>query len=1028
MEGLYGRDSSQDAIAQARLQRDFLHTITSIIKKPRLLKKTIKRLDIYMRNPFLEVNFQIDGISPLVKAIPELVVLNVLLQHERIDVNFRAADGRTCMFSAVKCPQHNSLRALISHGAHVDQEDNYGRTPLSFAAELGQLDHVKILVDSDAAINSTDLQGWTPLFWAVSNRHDETIRYLLSIESIYNEQRDLTGRTPLIVAAEAGDVRIIRYLIEAKAKGTKIFHVERDLLIWSIFQGDIVTAQLLLEIDESLANHRVKGRTPLSMAAEGGHIEITRLLIDTGANLDALDEIQWPPLCEWLFEAYLPHDDILLEIENFSVENPSTKKPLMLLAAEFLCVEILQILLNGGADVNSVDEFNRTALACSVELRNNRAVEILLETPGICVDSRDAENRTPLMIAAILGEDTIIKQLLKSNAEVNAENEHKLTPLFLAVANSQAQAVKILLDHPDIRVNQQDEYGRTPFSYAAERQLIQIMIDLIGKGADPHVCDGNGHTGFWWFLQARQAFAMRSPCTLGQLRLNTATNPFTISFLTMALPNPNNKDARGRTWLSWASQYGDVEIVSCFLEDNGKMDKVDINICDGTEVEFSKTPLIWALEAENDAVINLLKEADNNSMHLLVEGLSSIDQDAILTLVKKLIQAGYNLDQVDPRGRTPLHLACLGGKEDVVSALIGANADANSKDHTGKVPLQYALETRSKALVNLLINAPSIDLSRIGSEEWFFLGDKSLSWIQVTKLAQQNNGFTVEYINELGCTWLPRAKQTRLCICGKPQLWSLLPRSLGIDEILNTYQFYWKETQKDFGHHFVTYISLSFPCGQDEDEYPWGIAWTSKNTTEGLACGFISMLPRGGVPNNPSEFFRSFLEHLYHRWNKKCNFTNERVEELRHEQVRKRGRSHGLVDELAKNAVERANFRRCLQSHVEGLHEVVKKNSTLERGHKPELRATIDDLNQAMTAKLDHMERAVRELLQIELAWVSTNEAASFKRLSWITFIFLPLMFASIILIGGGIFCLVFYLFFLLVYFGRYLSVPLKEQ
>ncbi|CAI7651117.1 unnamed protein product, partial [Penicillium manginii] len=85
----------------------------------------------------------------------------------------------------------------------------------------------------------------------------------------------------------------------------------------------------------------------------------------------------------------------------------------------------------------------------------------------------------------------------------------------------------------------------------------------------------------------------------------------------------------------------------------------------------------------------------------------------------------------------------------------------------------------------------------------------------------------------------------------------------------------------------------------------------------------------------------------------------------RHEQVRKRGRSHGLVDELAKNAVERAASRRCLQSHVARLHEVVKNNSTLERGHKPELRATIDDLDQAMTAKLDHMERAVREPLQM---------------------------------------------------------------
>lgn len=69
---------------------------------------------------------------------------------------------------------------------------------------------------------------------------------------------------------------------------------------------------------------------------------------------------------------------------------------------------------------------------------------------------------------------------------------------------------------------------------------------------------------------------------------------------------------------------------------------------------------------------------------------------------------------------------------------------------------------------------------------------------------------------------------------------------------------------------------------------------------------------------------------------------------------------------------------------------------------KSRILAAIDDLAQVVTTKLDHLEQAIRELLQIvclqpriliqkiklskqELAWVSTNESASFKRLSWIT-------------------------------------------
>lgn len=88
--------------------------------------------------------------------------------------------------------------------------------------------------------------------------------------------------------------------------------IERNLLVWVIFQQDFLTTQLLLRTDESLVNHRVKGRTSLSIAIELGHCEITRLLIDVGADVDAFDKIKWPPLSSWSFETYLPTDEILL--------------------------------------------------------------------------------------------------------------------------------------------------------------------------------------------------------------------------------------------------------------------------------------------------------------------------------------------------------------------------------------------------------------------------------------------------------------------------------------------------------------------------------------------------------------------------------------------------------------------------------------------------------------------------------------------------------------------------------------------
>ena len=209
---------SQEAIARARLQRDFLSTITSAMRKPKLLMKNMKRVENYLMNPFLDINFHIDGISPLEKATSVWWVLDRLLQHKGIDLNLCNPDGRTGIFFAVECQKTDSLRLLINTGAQIDHRDNEGRTPLSLAAELGNLGHVRILVESNADINSADSNGWTPLFWAASRQHLETLKYLLSNQGVDSDHQDVNGRTPLAIAAETGYVESIRCLIDTKAK------------------------------------------------------------------------------------------------------------------------------------------------------------------------------------------------------------------------------------------------------------------------------------------------------------------------------------------------------------------------------------------------------------------------------------------------------------------------------------------------------------------------------------------------------------------------------------------------------------------------------------------------------------------------------------------------------------------------------------------------------------------------------------------------------------------------------------------
>lgn len=176
------------------------------------------------------------------------------------------------------------------------------------------------------------------------------------------------------------------------------------------------------------------------------------------------------------------------------------------------------MLLDAGANLNSTDAKQRSAVALAVKKGHRSTVMILLENK-IYIDSRDAEHQTPLMIAARLDEIEILSQLIKANTDINAEDEKKWTSMSWAVANGHERAVELLLETPLANIDHRDARGRTPFSLAAERGFVQIMQLLIEKGADPHIPDNEGHTGLWWFLKERYVLSISSQSHLSPLNL-----------------------------------------------------------------------------------------------------------------------------------------------------------------------------------------------------------------------------------------------------------------------------------------------------------------------------------------------------------------------------------------------------------------------------------------------------------------------------------------------------------------------------
>lgn len=81
------------------------------------------------------------------------------------------------------------------------------------------------------------------------------------------------------------------------------------------------------------------------------------------------------------------------------------------------------------------DKDFRTPLAYAAAKGHHMMVKLLLDQPGINLDTRDTYRRTPLLQAARKGHSSIVEMLLRSGSDPDIKDQSRMTPLFLATRN-----------------------------------------------------------------------------------------------------------------------------------------------------------------------------------------------------------------------------------------------------------------------------------------------------------------------------------------------------------------------------------------------------------------------------------------------------------------------------------------------------------------------------------------------------------------------------------------------------------------
>jgi ankyrin repeat protein len=162
-------------------------------------------------------------------------------------------------------------------------------------------------------------------------------------------------------------------------------------------------------------------------------------------------------------------------------------------------------LLNRGFDPNTRDEHGQTGLLIALREPSPKVIQVLLDSPQTNVELRNAKDESPLMMAALKGQQDLVTQLIARDADVNKPG---WAPLHYAATNGHVAVMKQLLDNHAF-IDAQSPNGTTPLMMAAMYGSASAVQLLLDEGADTQMKNEQGLTAIDFAQRANRPDAVR---------------------------------------------------------------------------------------------------------------------------------------------------------------------------------------------------------------------------------------------------------------------------------------------------------------------------------------------------------------------------------------------------------------------------------------------------------------------------------------------------------------------------------------
>ncbi|XP_051170235.1 putative ankyrin repeat protein RF_0381 [Leptopilina boulardi] len=372
---------------------------------------------------------------------------------------------------------------------------------------------LKKFLNSEIDINYQHLEaGFTLLHMASYYGYKDIIKFLLSKKPNLECQSKL-GKTPLRIAVERNNIKIVQILINAGANINSNLVNKKSIADIAIENKNDKIIELFLNNGGQL--NEIFNKPALFVAISQEMDIIVELLLNYNISLDKkefwdIDNLEnnnstkilysWTPLF------------LAIKIGNIKILNMILKKEVTInyklnnyypihFAIQMNNIEIIEILLDNGCDINEKCCYSSNPILHAIEKNNLLLLQFLINK-GASLKIAD-ESLLNLAITKKCNE-SIIKCLVKNNVDIFTKWKNSLLPLhymLLLSSDISNELLQLFFDH-GINPNwKSGSHNETILHFIIKRKKYYHTIDyLLNSRINVNISDNTGNTAYYYII------------------------------------------------------------------------------------------------------------------------------------------------------------------------------------------------------------------------------------------------------------------------------------------------------------------------------------------------------------------------------------------------------------------------------------------------------------------------------------------------------------------------------------------------